>query len=882
MLNSNREEAIRRINAWRSGTLDLSSLGLVEVPAELFQTKKFFGSLTWLRLHGNQLSTLPESLGELSSLTSLDLDDNQLSTLPESLGELSSLITLHLHGNQLSTLPESLGQLSSLRLLRLGSNQLSTLPESLGELSSLTSLDLDDNQLSTLPESLGELSSLTELRLDGNQLDIPDAVLRSNPSDILEFYFSNREKQGPIGEVKVMLVGRGGAGKTSLRRYFTEKNHREKEPETQGISIDTFEMKVEERAILVRLWDFAGQEITHALHKFFLSEGCVYILLVEPRADAEMEDAKYWLNLLETYCPNSKVLVAINKQDLRENGGYDLDRHSLLEDFPEIHIHSFTRTSCSKREGCDELKNHLIDAIDSLDKHEPPHLAVSSLWFSVINRCKAAGQNQPHMEFDDFREICIENGETASEKHEFMARVLNKLGVILHFADEPKLRDTAVLSPHWVTDGVYRLLRHKDAHDSDGMLTLDEAKEALRQKPPSDEDSPSGFQIDPTPNQEEKDARYLMRLMERFEMCFSVEAEPDAQAAKPDVWLVPGAMAKFQPASISVEWETTECTRIKYVYDELPEGLLPRFIVRTQLLSDGQIRWRQGVVLKDLGAQALVRRRNARREDYVEVTVKGEGEDRFRLLQIIQQNLERIHEDLPGDTPGCFLEISDGIFKDINDLKAHEKLGSSVPLNSDSGVVEIDAVKELNRISFPESRDEKRTPLKAFLSYAHDDFRRKERFKNNLSVMNKKKLIDTWEDGRIESGSKWLEQIQKRLGEMDVFIGLLTTAFLASDFIEKVELKAAREKLKKQGHDFGFYLIVVHDISIEGLDLNEYQLIYPGGKAVEKHSSYRAGFDCAQKELEQVLGSLLQKKQLKTDALILGRPPKGSGRKRRS
>jgi hypothetical protein len=27
---------------------------------------------------------------------------------------------------------------------------------------------------------------------------------------------------------------------------------------------------------------------------------------------------------------------------------------------------------------------------------------------------------------------------------------------VLHFVDEPRLRDTSVLNPHWVTDGVYR------------------------------------------------------------------------------------------------------------------------------------------------------------------------------------------------------------------------------------------------------------------------------------------------------------------------------------------------------------------------------------------------------------------------------------------
>jgi len=72
--------------------------------------------------------------------------------------------------------------------------------------------------------------------------------------------------------------------------------------------------------------------------------------------------------------------------------------------------------------------------------------------------------------------------------------------------DEPRLRDTTVLNPHWVTDGVYRLLRFKDRPRSDGTLTLAEALEAL-------------------PGEMEKPARFLLRLMERFEMCFPLDEE---------------------------------------------------------------------------------------------------------------------------------------------------------------------------------------------------------------------------------------------------------------------------------------------------------------------------------------------------------------------
>ena len=53
-------------------------------------------------MQGNELTSLPESIGNLSSLTWLYLDSNQLTLLPESFGSLSSLEELYLENNRLS------------------------------------------------------------------------------------------------------------------------------------------------------------------------------------------------------------------------------------------------------------------------------------------------------------------------------------------------------------------------------------------------------------------------------------------------------------------------------------------------------------------------------------------------------------------------------------------------------------------------------------------------------------------------------------------------------------------------------------------------------------------------------------------------------------
>jgi internalin A len=644
-------------------TLFLANNQLSTLPPEIGQ----LANLTTLFLANNQLSTLPPEIGQLANLTTLFLANNQLSTLPPEIGQLANLTTLFLANNQLSTLPPEIGQLANLTTLFLANNQLSTLPPEIGQLANLTALSLANNQLSTLPPEIGQLANLTELYIHNNAaLAFPDSILgptyfevhgpdkkaAARPEDILNFYFAQRQGAATgtlraVNEIKVMLVGRGGAGKTSLRRFFMGEPHDKAEPETPGIALDSFRLGCAQSEMTVRLWDFAGQEITHALHQFFLTEGCVYVLVLDPRSNTEMQDAEYWLGLLKRYAGGAPVLVALNRQDARQ-GGYDVDRRVLQERFP--FVQSFTPTNCEKREGCAELQEKLCNAVESLKDTEPPKLKVPETWLKVKEDCTATGRPKPqptgnkltrwlglaghavptaieqqHLTLEQFREICAKRGEKDPAKQESLARLLHKLGAVLRFVDEGRLRDTTVLDPHWVTDGVYRLLRFKDRPGSDGTLTLAEALEAL-------------------PGETEETARFLLRLMERFEMCFPLDEEEGGKL--PTSWLIPGALEEFQPRGVTTDWQKPGSVRLRYLYDPLPEGVLPRFIVLTHLLSEGKPRWRHGVVLEDGQAAALVRRGEKR--NHVEVTAFGPGPERLRLLEIIQGNLERIHSDMPG------------------------------------------------------------------------------------------------------------------------------------------------------------------------------------------------------------------------------------------
>lgn len=83
--------------------------------------------------------------------------------------------------------------------------------------------------------------------------------------------------------------------------------------------------------------------------------------------------------------------------------------------------------------------------------------------------------------------------------------------------------------------------------------------------------------------------------------------------------------------------------------------------------------------------------------------------------------------------------------------------------------------------------------INLFISYSHAD---KSYFENLKKYINSKNCpnINVWDDGEIDAGTEWDQQIKKKLEDAHMILLLISQDFLNSHYIDQVELKAALEK----------------------------------------------------------------------------------------
>ena len=578
-------------------------------------------NLTSLNLSSNQLTALPESIGQLTNLTSLNLRFNQLTALPEWIDQLTSLTFLDLSSNQLTALPESIGQLPNLTSLSLRSNQLTALLESIGQLTNLTSLDLRFNQLTVLPEEIGRLTNLKSLNLGGNTLtQLPPEIVSKGGLVVRDYYLQRLEESTDyIYEAKLLIIGEGGVGKTSLANKLIDSNYKLKlegsptpEKSTEGIDVLRFDFPhTSGNSFRINIWDFGGQEIYHTTHQFFLTKRSLYLLVADTRQDNT--DFNYWLEVVELLSEASPTLIAKNEKQDRL---CQINENQLRGRFPNLEKILPTNLASPNNRGLAEILNAVKHHIGQL-----PHIGQSlpKTWVRVREALETDPRN--YITQPEFLDLCDTHGFKRRKDKLQLSRYLHDLGVCLHFQDDPILKNWIILKPEWGTTAVYKVLDTPEVQQALGYFTYDELTEIWA------DDQYTDMRDE------------LLQLMMRFKLCYEIPH-------RPRTYITPQLLSLNQP---KYTWDDNDNLILRYHYDFMPKGMLTHFIVEMHRLIEHDLVWKDGVILADDNARAEVIEAYYKNE----ISIRLSGKLKKPLREKIRHEFDKIHASYnkPEDHP---------------------------------------------------------------------------------------------------------------------------------------------------------------------------------------------------------------------------------------
>ena len=123
-------------------------------------------------------------------------------------------------------------------------------------------------------------------------------------------------------QIKIVLLGDSGVGKTSIVQRFAKDHFQSDNPSTKnaGFICKNYEIPSQSIKIRFQIWDTAGQEKYHSMASMYYKDAKAAIITFDITREQTLEGAKIWIKELNEALKSNVLIVLVgNKSDLIEN-----------------------------------------------------------------------------------------------------------------------------------------------------------------------------------------------------------------------------------------------------------------------------------------------------------------------------------------------------------------------------------------------------------------------------------------------------------------------------------------------------------------------------------------------------------------------------------
>ncbi|WP_339750116.1 COR domain-containing protein, partial [uncultured Rubinisphaera sp.] len=373
--------------------------------------------------------------------------------------------------------------------------------------------------------------------------------------------------KGTIKRCKLLILGNGEAGKTSLSYNLIgkdcEQEHQAGRLEsTHGVQfwdMQDFEANVDTRLepVHLHIWDFGGQEIYHNTHRLFMSKGTVFVLVWNPSQDGqtatdngtgfvdEWRPLQYWIDFIRLSCDHTpRIAIVCSHHSVKTEELEQRWKAQVREEFHDsckcFYVDSWNKTG-QRSDLEDWLQDEVGKVISTQGTAVPSYWEVAQemveVWVSKIQQDAVFAEEFNSISTDQFKNELLKQISNSRTEPRFR-QLDDSLTESLFELTEDRIRRTlnfltrsgwlywdpalfegrVIVGQQWALDGLYAALErrrgtevYKNLCISDGRFTQSDLDEWIWRELYS--------------TQEQK---LLISFMEVCGLCFQLRKAEDA------------------------------------------------------------------------------------------------------------------------------------------------------------------------------------------------------------------------------------------------------------------------------------------------------------------------------------------------------------------
>ena len=175
-----------------------------------------------------------------------------------------------------------------------------------------------------------------------------------------------KSKENVPKEIKVLLFGNSGVGKTSIFTRFYNNKFDGNVNSSVGVDFQTKVIKHKNKEYSIHLFDTAGEERFRSVTTSYFHMADYFMLVFDLTNKNSLNAIPEWIESLKENVEKPKFMILGNKSDLERNQILDDEINDVLEgkDNFKINGENFMKVSAKNGKNINEAFDYLLDLIE--------------------------------------------------------------------------------------------------------------------------------------------------------------------------------------------------------------------------------------------------------------------------------------------------------------------------------------------------------------------------------------------------------------------------------------------------------------------------------------------------------------------------------------